>query len=121
MLGDRRLRPIYFHCDIGRDRTALLAALYEVHFRGVPIANRPAYRVGQMGIARTFQVVKPFRNLSVQQNVAVGAMFGAGGARRSSKDAFATSCSSRQTKSPLSRRNDNDPSERAGDEAARAG
>ena len=61
----------------------------EVSFRGVPIANRPAYRVGQMGIARTFQVVKPFRNLSVQQNVAVGAMFGAGGARRSSKDAFA--------------------------------
>ena len=60
-----------------------------VSFRGVPIANRPAYRVGQMGIARTFQVVKPFRNLSVQQNVAVGAMFGAGGARRSSKDAFA--------------------------------
>jgi branched-chain amino acid transport system ATP-binding protein len=60
-----------------------------VSFRGVSITNRPAYRIGRMGIARTFQVVKPFRNLSVQQNVAVGAMFGAGGARRSSKEAFA--------------------------------
>ena len=32
----------------------------EVTFRGVPIAHRPAYRIGQLGIARTFQVVKPF-------------------------------------------------------------
>ncbi len=60
-----------------------------ITFRGQPIANRPPYRIGRLGIARTFQVVKPFRNLSVQQNVAVGAMFGAGGARRSSKEAFA--------------------------------
>lgn len=35
ILGDKRLRPIYFHCDIGRDRTALVAALYEMYFRGV--------------------------------------------------------------------------------------
>ena len=60
-----------------------------VMFHGKPITNRAAYRIGRMGIARTFQVVKPFRNLSVRQNVAVGAMFGAGGARRSSQAAFA--------------------------------
>lgn len=60
-----------------------------VKFRGQQIAGSPAYRIGRMGIARTFQVVKPFRNLSVRENVAVGAMFGAGGARRSSKEAFA--------------------------------
>jgi branched-chain amino acid transport system ATP-binding protein len=60
-----------------------------VRFRGREIAGASMYRIGQMGIARTFQVVKPFRNLSVSENVAVGAMFGAGGAKRSSRQAFA--------------------------------
>ena len=60
-----------------------------VRFHGREISGTGAYRIGQMGIARTFQVVKPFRNLSVRENVAVGAMFGAGGARRSSRQAFA--------------------------------
>jgi hypothetical protein len=36
VLRDTRLRPIYFHCDLGRDRAALIAALYRVYFRGVP-------------------------------------------------------------------------------------
>jgi hypothetical protein len=39
LLGDKRLRPIYFHCDIGRDRTSLIATLYEIHFRGLPPDN----------------------------------------------------------------------------------
>jgi protein-tyrosine phosphatase len=34
ILGDKHFRPVYFHCDIGRDRTALIAALYEMYFRG---------------------------------------------------------------------------------------
>lgn len=29
------IRPIYFHCDIGCDRTSLIATLYEIHFRGL--------------------------------------------------------------------------------------
>jgi len=37
-----------------------------------------AYRIGQMGIARTWQVVKPFQNMSVRENVTVGALFGTG-------------------------------------------
>ncbi|HEY3975584.1 MAG TPA: tyrosine-protein phosphatase [Candidatus Sulfotelmatobacter sp.] len=36
LLSDRRLRPVYFHCTIGRDRTALIATLYEIYFRGLP-------------------------------------------------------------------------------------
>ena len=36
LLSDKRLRPVYFHCTIGRDRTALIATLYEVYFLGVP-------------------------------------------------------------------------------------
>ena len=39
LLADKRLRPIYFHCDIGRDRTSLIATLYEVYFRGLPPEN----------------------------------------------------------------------------------
>lgn len=32
ILRDKRYRPIYFHCDLGRDRTSLIAALYEMYF-----------------------------------------------------------------------------------------
>src|SRR6202023_2285340 len=31
----RALASNYFHCDLGRDRTSLIAALYAVYFRGV--------------------------------------------------------------------------------------
>ena len=36
LLSDKRLRPVYFHCTIGRDRTALIATLYEIYFLGLP-------------------------------------------------------------------------------------
>jgi protein tyrosine/serine phosphatase len=36
LLSDKRLRPVYFHCTLGRDRTALIAALYEIYFRDLP-------------------------------------------------------------------------------------
>lgn len=35
LLSDKRLQPIYFHCTVGRDRTALIATLYEVYFLGL--------------------------------------------------------------------------------------
>ena len=38
-------------------------------------------------MARTFQVVRPFRSMTIRENVAVGALFGRGGARRSVKEA----------------------------------
>ena len=61
---------------------ALPSSSGDVLFRGQSIRGRPAYEIGRMGLARTFQVVKPFQNLSVVQNVMVGALFGArGGAR----------------------------------------
>jgi branched-chain amino acid transport system ATP-binding protein len=53
-----------------------------VLFRGHSIRGLPAYKIGRLGLSRTFQVVKPFRNLTVVQNVMVGALFGSqGGAR----------------------------------------
>ncbi len=54
----------------------------DVLFRGRSIRGLPAYEIGRLGLSRTFQVVKPFRNLTVLQNVMVGTLFGAqGGAR----------------------------------------
>ncbi|MGE5217301.1 MAG: ABC transporter ATP-binding protein [Chloroflexota bacterium] len=46
-------------------------------FEGAPIHRLPAYRRGLLGIARTFQVMRPFPGLTVADNVAVGALFGA--------------------------------------------
>src|SRR5438132_2904290 len=59
-------------------------------FEGRPLAGLRPHQIGRMGIARTFQVVRPFANLSVLENVAVGAMYGAGGSRRSASVAMRT-------------------------------
>jgi branched-chain amino acid transport system ATP-binding protein len=57
-------------------------------FEGRPLTGLRPHQIGRMGIARTFQVVRPFANLTVLENVAVGAMYGAGGARRSAAGAM---------------------------------
>ncbi len=59
-----------------------------VRFMGKDVAGRPAHLMGRLGLARTFQVVRPFRNLTVLENVTVGAMFGAGGRTRGTREAF---------------------------------
>jgi branched-chain amino acid transport system ATP-binding protein len=56
-------------------------------FRGEDITRLPSYAIGRLGIARTFQVVKPLRQLDVRDNVAVGAMFGARGRERTAAQA----------------------------------
>ena len=59
-----------------------------VRFKEKRIADVPTYGVCQLGIARTFQIVKPFANLTVCENVAVGAMYGRGGNKRSAAVCF---------------------------------
>jgi branched-chain amino acid transport system ATP-binding protein len=59
-----------------------------ITFDGRSLAGLRPHKIGRMGIARTFQVVRPFANLTVLENVAVGAMYGAGGARRSANAAM---------------------------------
>lgn len=56
-------------------------------FRGEDITKMPSYAIGRLGIARTFQVVRPLKHLSVQDNVAIGAMFGARGRERTAAQA----------------------------------
>jgi branched-chain amino acid transport system ATP-binding protein len=50
----------------------------DILFEGRSIVRLPAYRRARLGIARTFQIMRPFPGLSVLDNVAVGALFGRG-------------------------------------------
>ena len=45
-------------------------------FAGQQLAGLPAHRIAQAGIARTYQIPRPFAHMSVLQNVALVAMFG---------------------------------------------
>jgi len=61
---------------------ALPSTAGDVRFRGDSIRGLPSHAIGRLGVSRTFQIVKPFRSLTVVENVMVGALFGArGGAR----------------------------------------
>ncbi len=53
----------------------------QVVFEGQVINDVPAFRRAHLGIARTFQVMKPFHGMTVLENVAVGALFGRGAER----------------------------------------
>ena len=44
-----------------------------IHHRGEDITGVPPYRLARRGIARTFQIVRPFAGLTVHENIAVGA------------------------------------------------
>lgn len=44
-----------------------------VRFNGVDITGRKPHEICQLGVVRTFQIVQPFANLSVRENIAVGA------------------------------------------------
>jgi branched-chain amino acid transport system ATP-binding protein len=49
----------------------------EVFLDGVRVSGLPAHRVVRSGIVRTHQIVRPFPNLTVAENVGVGAIHGA--------------------------------------------
>jgi branched-chain amino acid transport system ATP-binding protein len=46
----------------------------EIHFDGRRIDGLPPERICRAGLARTFQIVRPFPDLTVLDNVAIGAM-----------------------------------------------
>ncbi len=48
----------------------------KVIFEGTDITGWPSHKIARLGIARTHQIVKPFPDLTVKENVMVGAMFG---------------------------------------------
>jgi len=50
-----------------------------IRFEGADIAGRPAHAICRSGIARTFQIPRPFHKLSLVENVALAAYYGASG------------------------------------------
>jgi len=46
-----------------------------IELRGRDITYRPAHERSRLGIARTFQIIRPFEDLIVRENVMVGALF----------------------------------------------
>jgi branched-chain amino acid transport system ATP-binding protein len=44
-----------------------------IFHRGEEITGAPPYRLARRGIARTFQIVRPFAGLTVHENIAIGA------------------------------------------------
>jgi branched-chain amino acid transport system ATP-binding protein len=53
-----------------------------IRFRGNEIGGMKPFRICRMGIVRTFQVVRPFRNMTVLRNITVGKLFGRDRRRR---------------------------------------
>lgn len=53
----------------------------EVTFRNRRITRLATNRIAELGIARAFQIARPFRELTVYENVRIGALFGKSGAR----------------------------------------
>jgi branched-chain amino acid transport system permease protein len=47
-----------------------------IEIGGRPTARLPAHRVAHAGVARTYQIPKPFASMSVRDNVAMAVMFG---------------------------------------------
>jgi len=66
-----------FSCLVGAQRPSS----GEVRFRGERIDRLPNPAIVKRGLVRTHQIVRPFRAMSVAENVAVAAYFGAGGRR----------------------------------------
>jgi branched-chain amino acid transport system ATP-binding protein len=68
----------YFRPDEGR-----------VVFDGRDITGQPAHAISRRGLTRTFQIVKPFGNLSVLDNVMIGALTRVASTRQARAEAAA--------------------------------
>jgi len=68
----------------GAGKTTLFNAINGVYppeegriiFRGKDVTRAKTYTLAHMGMARTHQIVRPLNELSVRENVMVGACFG---------------------------------------------
>ena len=53
-----------------------------IQFGGVTVEKLAAHRIARLGVARTYQIPRPFRHLTVLENVTLPAMFGHAGLPR---------------------------------------
>ena len=63
-----------------------------LRFAGAELTGLAAHRIAREGIARTYQIPRPFGQLQVRDNVALTAMFGAAVLDRADADAEADRC-----------------------------
>jgi branched-chain amino acid transport system ATP-binding protein len=63
-----------FSCLVG----SLAPTAGEIRFRGARIDGLPNHAVVRRGMVRTHQIVRPFREMTVGENISVAARFGAG-------------------------------------------
>lgn len=61
----------------------------EMWFDGRRIDGLPPYRISRCGVARTFQIVQPFPQLTVLENVTAAALFAGGISNQSEAEQFA--------------------------------
>ena len=59
-----------------------------IWFKGMDLLSLAPHAVSGHGLARTFQVMRPFRSMTVRENVAVGALFGRSTTKRSMSEAL---------------------------------
>jgi branched-chain amino acid transport system permease protein len=57
-----------------------------VQFDGVDLTRLPAHRIARAGIARTYQIPRPFAHLTVHDNAALAGLFGAAALPRTLAD-----------------------------------
>ncbi len=67
-----------FSCLVG----AVVPTSGTIRFHGDRIDRLPNHAVVARGLVRTHQIVRPFRDMTVEENVSVGAHFGSGRRRR---------------------------------------
>jgi branched-chain amino acid transport system ATP-binding protein len=60
----------------------------EIRFNNQSITGQPPEKIAHAGVARTFQVVKPFSNLTALENVLVGALNAHGHLRKAREEAI---------------------------------
>ena len=51
----------------------------KIYFEGKDITHLKPHQICRLGIAKTFQLVRPFHNMSVLENITSGALFGRNG------------------------------------------
>ncbi|MCC6019261.1 MAG: ABC transporter ATP-binding protein [Candidatus Verstraetearchaeota archaeon] len=59
----------------------------DIFFEGKKITNKKPHQICRMGIARTYQIPKPFWSMSAVENVAIGMLFGKEGKSSSLNEA----------------------------------
>jgi branched-chain amino acid transport system ATP-binding protein len=59
-----------------------------IHFEDVDVTHFPAFKRAHLGMGRTFQIPRPFASATVQENIGIGAMFGAAGSEISVDEAM---------------------------------